>query len=223
HPEEGMNLSFLASIIAVVISTPLAFLLTYFFGNVQVAEGTENKGNHVTTKNTEASEENNKIKNESILSPIPGIVIPLSDIEDPAFSSGALGKGIALNPEEGNLTAPVSGEITALFPTNHAIGITSDKGVELLIHIGMDTVQLEGQYFASHVAKGEKVAQGQLLIEFDIEKIKESGKSIVTPVVVTNQEQFTVEYTNESRVSPRDELLFVEPVEENMESEEVAK
>src|SRR5699024_10427053 len=149
HPEEGMNLAFFASIIAVIVSTPLAFLLTYFFGNVRLVEGTETNESNVSTRKKEIVEANNLIGNESISSPLQGKVVSLSDIEDPAFSSGALGKGVALDPAEGKLRAPVNGEVTALFPTNHAIGVTSENGAEILIHIGMDTVQLDGQYFTS--------------------------------------------------------------------------
>jgi len=108
----------------------------------------------------------------------------LSTISDEAFSSGALGQGVAIEPSEGKLVSPFSGTVTALFPTGHAIGITSDAGVELLIHIGMDTVQLGGKFFTPHVKQGDYVKSGQLLIEFDIKEIKKAGFITSTPVVV---------------------------------------
>src|SRR5690606_32855560 len=119
-------------------------------------------------------------------------VKPLAEIKDTAFASGALGQGVAIIPTEGKLFAPVSGTVTALFPTNHAIGVTSEDGAEILMHIGMDTVQLDGKHFTAHVEQGARVEKGQLLIEFDVAAIKDAGFDLTTPVVVTNQDKYEI-------------------------------
>ena len=120
------------------------------------------------------------LKREILQSPLIGEVVALSDVPDEVFSSGVLGKGVAVNPSVGKVFAP------ALFPTGHAIGMKTANGAELLIHIGMDTVKMNGDGFKTHVQQGDKVKQGQLLVEFDIEKIKKAGYPVITPVVVTN-------------------------------------
>lgn len=117
-------------------------------------------------------------------------MIPLSEVSDEAFSSGVLGKGLAIVPSEGKVYAPCDGQVTALFPTGHAIGITAANKAELLLHIGMDTVKLEGKYFSPKVEAGANVHVGDLLLEFDLEKIKEAGYDTTTPVLITNYMDF---------------------------------
>lgn len=124
-----------------------------------------------------------------------------------AFASGALGDGVAIEPSEGKLFAPVAGRVTALFPSNHAIGLTTDEGVELLIHIGMDTVELGGKYFTSHVSMDSHVEKGQLLIEFDIQSIKAESLSVTTPIVVTNHGDYKLVKTNQTQIKPGDQLI----------------
>jgi len=131
----------------------------------------------------------------------------LKDISDVAFSSGSLGQGVAIEPTEGKLIAPVSGTVSALFPTHHAIGITTESGAEILIHIGMDTVQLEGKHFKAHVAQSEFVEKGQLLIEFDINAIKQSGRALTTPVIVTNRKALSPNYA--SHVQTGDPIFII--------------
>ena len=126
------------------------------------------------------------LKREILKSPLEGEVVALSDVPDEVFSSGVLGKGLAVNPTVGKVVAPADAEITTLFPTGHAIGMKTSNGAEILIHIGMDTVKMNGDGFKTHVQQGDKVKQGQLLIEFDIDKIKKAGYPVITPVVVTN-------------------------------------
>lgn len=123
---------------------------------------------------------------ENISAPIEGKVIPLSKVEDKAFAGGDLGNGVAIIPTVGQLKAPFDGEITTLFPTLHAVGITGDNGVEMLIHIGFDTVKLNGEPFNSKVKQGDHVKKGDLLLTFDIEKIKAAGYGITTPIIITN-------------------------------------
>lgn len=110
--------------------------------------------------------------------------------KDEVFSKGYIGKGIAIEPTKGEVISPVNGTITTFFPTGHAIGITSDSGVEILIHVGMDTVNLEGKHFKPLVKKGDKVTVGQKLLNFDLEEIKKEGYSVITPVVITNSAQY---------------------------------
>lgn len=148
---------------------------------------------------------------DTIYTPIKGKIVKLENVLDEAFSSGALGKGIAIEPSgDGKVFAPFDGVIETAFPTKHAIGLTSDKGIELLIHIGMDTVKLGGEHFISHIEEGQKIKKGDLLMEFDIEKIKEAGYSIITPVVVTNSDNYgNIEETSVNFVNVGDILLNI--------------
>lgn len=150
---------------------------------------TANQGKKIVeSKPTDQTQPNPSQGYEVLFSPFNGEVQALSNIQDAVFASGALGRGVAIEPSEGKLYSPVSGTVTALFPTNHAIGITSDRGAEILVHIGMDTVQLEGKFFTSHVTQGARVEKGQLLIEFDIQGIQSAGYIVITPVIVTNKQ-----------------------------------
>jgi len=139
------------------------------------------------------------IKREILKSPLTGNIVALSDVPDEVFSSGVLGKGIAVEPTVGKVIAPADGEITTLFPTGHAVGIKSKNGAEILIHIGMDTVKMNGDGFKTHVQQGDKVKQGQLLIEFDIDKIKKAGYPIITPFVVTNYAEYKDIITDDAK------------------------
>ncbi|HBQ4004622.1 beta-glucoside-specific PTS transporter subunit IIABC [Klebsiella pneumoniae] len=135
---------------------------------------------------------------EGIMNPIKGNVIPLEEVEDEVFSSGALGKGLAIVPVEGKVLAPFDGTVVSVFPTLHAICLESNNGVELLIHVGIDTVSLKGAPFKSYIEKGQKVTSGQLMIEFDIGAISAAGLSLHTPVIITNLEETSeLEYTQD--------------------------
>ncbi|MFE0624853.1 beta-glucoside-specific PTS transporter subunit IIABC [Priestia aryabhattai] len=129
-------------------------------------------------------------KQEAIVSPLTGVVKSLAEVDDQVFASEAMGKGIAIEPTVGKAVSPVNGIVTTVFPTGHAIGITSDDGAEILIHIGINTVQLEGRYYTSVVKQGDRVSQGDLLVNFDIEKIKEAGYPVTTPVIITNTDRY---------------------------------
>ncbi|MGN0352932.1 MAG: PTS glucose transporter subunit IIA [Roseburia sp.] len=130
-----------------------------------------------------------QIDDSLIYAPVTGKVMKLADVQDEVFSSGAMGEGIAIEPSEGKVYAPCNGEVSALFPTGHAIGITAKNGADILIHVGMDTVSLNGEGFKIKTKTGDKVKKGQLLIEFDIDLIKSKGYMITTPVVVTNSNE----------------------------------
>ncbi|WP_225086838.1 beta-glucoside-specific PTS transporter subunit IIABC [Pectobacterium colocasium] len=127
---------------------------------------------------------------EQLGSPVKGELILLEDVDDKVFSSGVVGQGVAILPQEGRIYSPVDGVIASTFASGHAVGILSQSGAEILIHVGINTVQLEGQYYQMHVAEGDKVQKGQLLLEFDLEAIKNAGYDTVTPMVVTNADEY---------------------------------
>lgn len=155
--------------------------------------------------------EKQTIHNEvDILSPIEGKIVALSEVKDEAFSSEALGKGVCIIPTGHKVVAPVSGTVTNLFPTLHAIGITSDDGVEVLIHIGMDTVNLNGQYFKAYVKQGDSVKVGQSLVEFDREELLKLNINLQTPVVITNTNDMqSVEPCESKEVNTQDIILKI--------------
>lgn len=155
------------------------------------------------------SQKSTEKKENIVYSPLKGNVIPLSEVKDEAFSSGILGKGAAIIPKEGVVYAPADGEISAFFTTGHAIGIKTTDGLELLIHVGMDTVQLDGKGFTPLAKVGDKVKKGQKLLEFDKELIKAEGYSTVTPVLISNFEQFDeIVATDEKYVEAGDVFLI---------------
>lgn len=202
HPKDGITMGLWGAAIGALAAFILGYILTTLFG------GKEKKSDVVVESTTPQQKQAvDHLKNEIISSPFNGEVKALSELKDAAFASGALGKGVAIEPSEGKLVSPVSGTISALFPTNHAVGITTEEGAEILIHIGMDTVQLDGKYFSAHTTQGAHVEKGQLLIEFDVEKIKGAGFLLTTPVVVTNQEHYNLVLTNEKQVKAGNRLI----------------
>ncbi|WNS77879.1 beta-glucoside-specific PTS transporter subunit IIABC [Domibacillus sp. DTU_2020_1001157_1_SI_ALB_TIR_016] len=201
---DGLGMDLWGALISIVVGFIAAFILTMLFGGINKEQSATTPAGIPAASHEIAA---TKLQTEEVVSPLNGEVLKLSQVKDAAFSSGALGFGAAIEPSEGKLRAPVSGTVSALFPTNHAIGITTDSGTDVLIHIGMDTVQLEGKYFTAHTASGEYVEKGQLLIEFDIEQIKKAGKSLTTPIVVTNHSQDGLELTDQKQVKTGDSLF----------------
>lgn len=172
---------------AVAIAVP--FVLTLFFRKAGILTKAEDEKLQAAQEvaSTPSTVADTPIQ---LISPLTGEAKDLSQATDPVFSSGVMGKGIVIDPSEGKLFAPVDGEVSVLFPTFHAIGITTSTGIELLMHIGMDTVGLEGKGFTAHVKQGDKVKAGNLLIDFDIAVIKAAGLVAETPIIVTNQTDF---------------------------------
>lgn len=123
---------------------------------------------------------------EQIYAPLSGELIPLENVPDPVFAGKMMGEGVAIIPEEGMLVSPVEGEIIQVFHTKHAIGIRSISGLEILIHIGLETVELNGEGFDVRIAKGQKVKVGDPLVNFDISFLKSKNKEIITPIIITN-------------------------------------
>lgn len=162
--------------------------------------------------NTEKSEVilPHAVKSSTVVSPLAGNVIPLTSVDDAAFASEAMGKGIAIEPTEGKLYSPVSGVVSTIFRTGHCIAVVSDEGVEVLIHIGIETVKLKGKYFDVKVQEGATVKQGDLLIEFDFEQIKNEGYQCTTPIIITNTANYSdVIGTNKTVITPGEDLLTV--------------
>lgn len=193
---------FIYYVIGIFISTLGAMMVMKFLG-VAVTEVPTNQPDESNNQN---------IVNETVASPMKGKVIGLEKIQDPTFSSGVMGDGVGIVPTDGKVYAPFDGTIEAVFPTNHALGMKSDNGIELMIHIGVDTVKLKGEYFHSHVSNGQTVKKGDLLIEFDLEAIQEAGFDITTAVIVTNM---TVEKGKlDSEKHELEELFRVKSIEE---------
>ncbi|GKX67476.1 beta-glucoside-specific PTS transporter subunit IIABC [Inconstantimicrobium mannanitabidum] len=198
---KGMDMGFYGMAIGMAAALVIGFVLMIF---------TKFEDDQETSQPVKQNNENTLVKQETVVSPLKGEVRQLSEVKDEAFASGALGKGIAINPKEGRVVAPVDGVVTTLFPTGHAIGITSDKGAEILIHIGMDTVQLEGKYFTPKVNQGDTVKAGQLLLEFDIKAIQAEGFSLITPVIITNSDSYLdVIETDKKTIECKEDLLTV--------------
>ncbi|WP_195945602.1 beta-glucoside-specific PTS transporter subunit IIABC [Paraclostridium bifermentans] len=203
EPNGGMG-NLIVALSGMAISMVVAFVLTMVLYKEEVKEA-ENK-----VKEETKEVKSTKLEKEVVVSPIKGEVLNLSDIEDAAFSSGVLGQGVAIIPSDGKVVAPVDGVVTTLFPSLHAIGILSDEGVEVLIHIGLNTVQLEGRGFEACIKQGDRITKGQTILKFDIDVIKEAGYSVVTPIVVTNSSQFLdVVQTESKNIELEDNLITV--------------
>ena len=172
---------FLGYILGIGSALIIGIVLAYFFGlkDEEIKEMEEESKSEI-----KSNKEEDKI--EEIASPIKGEQISLSEVDDEVFASGAVGSGVAIVPELGEVLAPVNGTVTTIFPTKHAIGIVSDNGTEILIHVGLNTVQLDGKYYETHINQGDKIVKGQKIVSFNIEAIKKEGYSVVTPVLVTN-------------------------------------
>ena len=189
------NANLINAIITMIISAVGTFVAMLVIGFEDPIDETKPKVNN--TINT-------------VQSPVEGHVIDLNDVNDEMFSGEVLGKGIAVIPQDGKIYAPADGVISATFETKHAIGLTTDKGVEILIHIGIDTVKLYGRPFVQYVTKGQTVKQGDLLLEVDLTQIKEAGLDATTMVVVTNSSNYLeIIPTQQKNVTKKDSLLTI--------------
>jgi len=186
--------SMLNFLIGVAIAIIGGFIFTYIMSNMKrfnkELEMTETALTKDTVKETIA--EAPVVEKNVICSPLTGTAIPMNKVPDATFAAEVLGKGMAVIPSEGKVAAPCEAEVTSLFPTKHAVGLTTKDGMELLIHVGVNTVELDGKYYEAHVSQGDKVKPGQLLLTFDIKKIQKAGYNVTTPVIITN----TAEYKN---------------------------
>lgn len=177
-----------------VIAFAIAFALTYFYGKTKAADvfaaeavaATADEAAGAEVANDTVAEETNALQDETIISPIVGQAVALSDVNDPVFSSGAMGRGIAIKPSQGVVYAPADAEVTIAFATGHAYGLKTSNGAEILIHVGIDTVSMGGEGFDQKVAQGDKVKAGDVLGTFEAEKIAAAGLDDTTMVIVTN-------------------------------------
>lgn len=201
-----------AGVMLVAIVVPMA--LTFFFRKAgfftKTEDDTELQAEFAAQEEAEFAHQETKIVAPvEIVSPLAGQVKELSQATDPVFSSGVMGQGLVIEPSEGELVSPVNGTVTVLFPTKHAVGIVSDEGVEMLMHIGMDTVGLDGKGFEAHIEQGDHVAIGQKLISFDMDVIKAAGFVTETPIIITNQDAFVADISGEypSHIKRGDQLM----------------
>ncbi len=204
NPETGMDKGFYGFLIAIASAFVIGLILA-------LTVGYSNSMDPVKEKEEDSNKSvDRNIKEKAIASPIVGEVLPLSDVKDKAFSAELLGKGVAVIPSQGLIISPEDGTVTTLFPTKHAVGLTFNDGVEMLIHVGMDTVNLNGECFESFVEQGDVVKKGDKLIAFDKDKIIDLGYSIETPVVITNSAEFLdVIETSEDKVTAESTLLRI--------------
>lgn len=177
--------NFIVAVLTVITGFTVAFILTY----LSKFDG-ENDSNVVAIYNVSK-----------------GDIVALESVDDAAFSSLSLGKGYAVIPTDNKVTSPVAGVVTVLFPTNHAIGITTDEGVEVLIHIGIDTVKLDGQHFTTHIKQGDLVNVGDLLVEVDFRAVKKEGYDITTMIVITNTQDFQDVTTLQNKNIPLEVII----------------
>ena len=191
-PKEGIGRDFYIYSAVCLISLISGIILTMFvkIPKLYEEENVSESNDENKADKKPVNIEDKILEKEVIYSPLKGEFKLLKDAEDAAFASGALGKGAAVVPIEGKVVAPADGTIITLFPTNHAIAIETDSGAELLIHVGLDTVQLDGKYFYPKVKEGDTVKKGDLMLEFDIDEIKKAGYVLTTPVIVTNTDEF---------------------------------
>ncbi|NOL32819.1 beta-glucoside-specific PTS transporter subunit IIABC [Bacillus altitudinis] len=197
----GIALSFIVSLLITIL---LGFQESVTAFNEQAAE----KPNHTeSTENQQMSKQTNPYE---VQAPMSGKVIPLSEVNDSVFSSEMMGKGVAILPDKGVVQAPFSGKVVTVTPTKHAIGLVSDDGIELLIHVGIDTVSLNGQFFDVLVKEGDKIKTGDHLLSFDIEGIQSNHLDVVTPIIVTNSTQYLdVIHTGDTHVTAGQNKLLM--------------
>ena len=162
-----------------MIGCSVSFILALVLGSVLGFDDSKKLIGRKNKENYDLKEKN------TIYSPLTGEVIPLSEVNDLAFSSGSMGEGCAIIPENGQVSAPFDGTVVAIFPTKHAIGLKSNDGIEILIHIGLDTVNDQGKEFTSKVKMGDTIVRGQILIEFNMQALKDKGYDLTTPIIIT--------------------------------------
>lgn len=175
-----------ANLIHALIGFGISFVVSFVIGLIIW------KNDEEISSASDTGEATTTVVAEDLMAPVAGKVLSLADVPDDVFSQGLIGQGIAVEPSEGRLIAPTDGTIEMVYETKHALGMRTDNGAELLFHIGLDTVQLNGKYFESHVQVGQHVQAGELLETFDVAKIKAAGYNPITMMVVTNQDSYTV-------------------------------
>lgn len=219
-PKGGVDMSVYGLMIAMAVSFVLGFVLQIALGKKSVdadydekqAKAVQEVANQadVIAKAAPASNTDLNVSTE-LVSPLDGELLPLSEVKDEVFSSGAMGEGVAIEPSQGVLHAPANGRVVMTFPTGHAIGMKTKDGAEILMHIGMDTVNLQGKGFETLVDKGDEVKAGDELVKFDIDEIHSAGYIVTTPIVVTNSKDYEkVSVVRQGEVKVGQEILDLE-------------
>ena len=191
-----------AYLLMMAVSLGVSFALTWMFGYKDEEKVQKKETAETITKSDSESE------SPLLFSPLEGTAIPMAQVKDETFAAEVLGKGVAVIPEKGQVKAPCNAVVETVFDTKHAIGLKADNGAELLIHIGVNTVELGGKYYETHVSEGDHVKAGQLLITFDMEKIKEEGYDVTTPLIVTNTDEYQdIKVLKTGKVDYKDHVL----------------
>lgn len=213
--------AFICYILGCLIAFAGACILTVILGFNDLPSDDLVEKNSLKTDQIEDTQEENPAKtidedlvaddcDLAVNSPVEGKTIPLTQVSDEVFASGVLGKGVAVQPTSGKIFAPADATVSMIYPTLHAVGLILDNGIEMMIHIGIDTVKLNGQYFEKHVQDGDHVKRGQLLVSFDMQKIEQAGYDLITTVVVTNSKNYAaIGSTNKNNVTNNDQLLYL--------------
>lgn len=205
----------LSYLLMMAISIGVAFVLTWMFGykdsvseTCQEAEKEKTQGEKAEAEKLEIQE---SVTGEILLdSHMEGEAIPMSEVKDETFAAEVLGKGIAIIPKKGEVTAPCDAVVETVFATRHAIGLKADHGVEILIHVGINTVELGGKFYTSHVTEGDRVRTGQVMLTFDMEKIKEAGYDVTTPMIITNSDDYQeINILKTGNVTKQDAVLEI--------------
>lgn len=192
--------SFVGYFLTMAVSFAVAFAVSWFMGIKEEAPADA----EISTEDKNESE----VPNNIILSPLCGKAVALENVPDATFAQGILGQGAAIEPSEGKVIAPADGTVSTIFDTHHAVGLTLDSGAELLIHIGINTVELNGEGFTAHISEGDRVTRGQTLITFDKEFITSKGYDTVTPVIVSNSDDYAeIKRLSDGNISTGDVLL----------------
>ena len=202
YVEKGKPQTLLFAALTILVTVVVTFVATLIIGFEDIVDEDDDL-DFVEESNAQLLD--NEI---SITSPLEGKVIPLTEVKDPTFSQEILGKGAAIIPEKGVVYAPFDGKVDAVFETGHALGLVSEDGVELLIHVGIDTVNLKGKYFTPKKKSGDTMKKGDILLEFDIDKIKADGYDVTTPIIISNTEQFAKVKACEDKVVTKESKLL---------------
>ena len=202
YVEKGKPQTLLFAALTILVTVVVTFVATLIIGFEDIVDEDDDL-DFVEESNAQLLD--NEI---SITSPVEGKVIPLTEVKDPTFSQEILGKGAAIIPEKGVVYAPFDGKVDAVFETGHALGLVSEDGVELLVHVGIDTVNLKGKHFTPKKKSGDTMKKGDILLEFDIDKIKADGYDVTTPIIISNTEQFAKVKACEDKVVTKESKLL---------------
>lgn len=225
-PKTGVDMSVYGLMIAMAVSFVLGFILQIALGKKSVDQAYDekqaktvqevaNQADAIAKAAPSLASTSDLNVSTELVSPLAGELLPLSEVKDEVFSSGAMGEGVAVEPSEGVLHAPADGKVVMTFPTGHAIGMKTSDGAEILMHIGMDTVNLQGHGFETLVAKGDEVKAGDELVKFDIDAIQAKGYVVTTPIVVTNSKDYEkITVVSQGKVKVGQEILDLEGASE---------